>query len=89
MKKKRSISSSDDIDAIKVMTIHKSKGLEFPCVIIPFCEWEFDKGGQEWISQTAELADALGIKDPNIIPPILPVKRSGDYENLFKRNSTN
>lgn len=85
VKKKRSISSSDDIDAIKVMTIHKSKGLEFPCVIIPFCEWEFDKGGQEWISQTAELADALGIKDPDKIPPILPVKRSGDYENLFKK----
>lgn len=85
VKTKRSISSSDDIDAIKVMTVHKSKGLEFPCVIIPFCDWEFDKGGQEWISQTAELANALGIKDPDKLPPILPIKRSGDTENLFSK----
>lgn len=28
---------SASLDAIKVMTIHKSKGLEFPCVHIPFC----------------------------------------------------
>jgi ATP-dependent helicase/nuclease subunit A len=29
-------------EAIRVMTIHKSKGLEFKAVIIPFCNWELD-----------------------------------------------
>jgi ATP-dependent exoDNAse (exonuclease V) beta subunit len=29
-------------DAIKVFTIHKSKGLEFPVVILPFLAWNLD-----------------------------------------------
>lgn len=33
------LQSSGDRDAIKLMTIHKSKGLEFPYVIIPNCHW--------------------------------------------------
>jgi ATP-dependent helicase/nuclease subunit A len=39
-KNKSSLKISDDINAVKVMTIHKSKGLEFPVVIIPFCDWK-------------------------------------------------
>ena len=35
-KGKKSIIISGDTDAVKVMTIHKSKGLEFPVVILPF-----------------------------------------------------
>lgn len=34
---------SDNIDAIKIMTIHKSKGLEFPVVFIPFLDWKITK----------------------------------------------
>lgn len=34
------IGGASQADAIKVMTIHKSKGLEFPCVLIPFCKWD-------------------------------------------------
>ena len=32
------ISSPDGTDAVRVMTVHKSKGLEFPHVIFPFAE---------------------------------------------------
>lgn len=32
----KSISSPEGTDAVQVMTIHKAKGLEFKCVIIPF-----------------------------------------------------
>ncbi|MGB0976509.1 MAG: UvrD-helicase domain-containing protein [Prolixibacteraceae bacterium] len=31
---------SEDIDAIKIYTVHKSKGLEFKVVMIPFCNWD-------------------------------------------------
>jgi len=32
------ISSPDDADAIRILTVHKSKGLEFPYVIFPFAD---------------------------------------------------
>ncbi|TMU55224.1 UvrD-helicase domain-containing protein [Flagellimonas algicola] len=35
-KDKLSIAAPEHIDAVKIMTIHKSKGLEFPMVIFPF-----------------------------------------------------
>lgn len=38
-KDKESISLPNGIDAITLMTIHKSKGLEFPVVILPFVDW--------------------------------------------------
>ncbi len=38
---KASISSPEGMDAVNVMTIHKSKGLEFPCVVIPFAQCSF------------------------------------------------
>lgn len=38
-KEKLSISSPDDVNAINLMTIHKSKGLEFPVVLLPFADW--------------------------------------------------
>lgn len=77
--KKLSISSPDNIDAVNIMTIHKSKGLEFPCIIIPFCDWEFDKdGGVEWVEVNEKIRDFLhkeGEEDL-LLPPILPIKRN-------------
>lgn len=34
-----SISCPDNVDAITITSIHKSKGLEYPVVIIPFASW--------------------------------------------------
>ncbi|MDD3313687.1 UvrD-helicase domain-containing protein [Pseudodesulfovibrio sp.] len=30
----------ENIDAVRIMTIHKSKGLEFPVVVVPFHNWQ-------------------------------------------------
>ena len=35
----KSLPSSENQNAVQVMTIHKSKGLDFKAVIIPFCNW--------------------------------------------------
>ena len=40
--KNTSIISPDGAEAVQVMTIHKSKGLQFPIVICPFFDWKFE-----------------------------------------------
>src|SRR5690554_8046020 len=37
-KERASIPASEAVDAVQHMTIHKSKGLEFPVVIFPFAD---------------------------------------------------
>ncbi|MDR0766744.1 MAG: UvrD-helicase domain-containing protein [Odoribacteraceae bacterium] len=39
---KRVLPAPEEINAVRVLTIHKSKGLEFQVVILPFCCWELD-----------------------------------------------
>lgn len=34
---------SDEVDGIRLITIHKSKGLEYDNVLIPFCDWGLEK----------------------------------------------
>lgn len=72
--KNMTISSPDNIQAVNVMTIHKSKGLEFPCVIIPFCNWDFDSASQmEWVQSDRIRLDGI---PESCIPPVIPVVRS-------------
>ena len=40
---KQSISTPENDDAFRVMTVHKSKGLDFKVVVIPFCDWDVNK----------------------------------------------
>ena len=46
-----SIPSPEGNNAVRIMTIHKAKGLEFPVVIYPFAEEDFNKRpkGKFWI----------------------------------------
>ena len=38
----QSISTPDGQDAIQILTIHKSKGLGMPAIILPYATWEMD-----------------------------------------------
>ncbi len=69
---KWAIKASAHLDAVEVMTIHKSKGLERDCVHIPFADWKMTHGTQStWLSM-----ERLKGFDPEIVPPILHVKVS-------------
>jgi ATP-dependent exoDNAse (exonuclease V) beta subunit len=39
---RKTIATPDGQNAIRILTIHKSKGLGFKVVILPFCDWEID-----------------------------------------------
>jgi len=60
---------SDDADGIRLITIHKSKGLEFEHVIMPFCDWTMNKGSLLWCQPPAE-------EEPFSLLPLIPVDYS-------------
>lgn len=57
---KFSIPSPEGNNAVRIMTIHKSKGLEFPVVIMPFAEEDYSRKPKDKLWLDAEEVD-LGI----------------------------
>lgn len=45
-----SIIIPESTNAVKIMTIHASKGLEFPVVIVPYCNWALYKASESWVN---------------------------------------
>lgn len=89
--KKSSISSPEDTDAVQIMTIHKSKGLEFKCVIIPYADWSLDVTKPSTIWVRPKLPNDVEISG---MPPYLPIGMNNalkdtlyndDYEHEFDR----
>jgi ATP-dependent helicase/nuclease subunit A len=62
---KVSVSAPADQNAVTIQTIHKSKGLEYPVVIIPFADWSYKPRNNE--TMWAELWP-LGEVDELAIP---------------------
>lgn len=73
------LGSTSGINAVNVMTIHKSKGLEFKCVILPFANWKLDKMDSVfWIKKdqfVSQLGSSESFKDidEDIVPPLVPI----------------
>jgi ATP-dependent exoDNAse (exonuclease V) beta subunit len=56
---------SPDIHGIRLISIHKSKGLEYPYVLIPFCDWKLEMTSTLWCYPSEEPFNQL---------PIVPVE---------------
>ena len=65
-------------EAMRILTVHKSKGLEFSVVIIPFLGWQLDHIPSKypflWVKPTESPFDELGI---------VPVKYGKDLQNTI------
>ncbi len=73
------ITSSEDIDAIRVMTIHKSKGLEFKCVHIPIANWCITGDPNQINCRWFDLDPIEGI-DAAIVPPMFVLPETGSLK---------
>lgn len=61
-KNKKSVQSSDKEGAIRIITIHKAKGLQFKFVFVPFGDWKLDHDRMPilWCKSSEKPFDALG-----------------------------
>ncbi len=80
VRRDRSILISDQNNAVKVLTIHKSKGLEYPFVIIPFLSWSMD---HEFGTREEILWKAGPPIEPFDQLPVVPVRYSKDLVKTF------
>lgn len=89
-------------DAVQVMTIHKAKGLEFWCLLIPFASWDMTESTRLapffWMTKQdfmSGLGNTLNL-DEEMVPPLLPVEKSsakdmceylGRFEQIVKQHT--
>ena len=84
------IGLSGNVDAIRVMTIHKSKGLEFPCVHLPLLpENNHSEGKNSKLStfrwyKSDDVFKKLGLECP--IPEFFPLKSKSDLNKTLFRD---
>ncbi len=82
--KNKTIPFSSEIEGMRIMSIHKSKGLEFHTVIIPFCDWtlthETGLSPLLWCNSDTEPFNQL---------PLFPVKYGKEMQNsIFNEEFT-
>jgi len=75
---KKSISVSEESNAIRILTIHKAKGLEFNAVLIPFCNWEITTDQRK---SNILWCDTKGTPFQGI--PVVPVRFSSKMEHTL------
>lgn len=77
---KQCISTPDNQSAMRIMTVHKSKGLDFRVVIMPFCDWDLDSRMRNilWCEPTVAPFNEL---------PLLPIEYGSKLgQSIFAEN---
>lgn len=86
---KTPVDSPVGTDSLVISTIHKSKGIEYKCVVIPFVNWNFVENSSafkrdiRWYDTTPLLAAGF---NPEFIPSMIPLeKKSVLGSSLFMK----
>lgn len=94
----RSISSPEGTDAVQIMTIHKAKGLEFPCVILPMaksafapsnvkCEWRWVKPAKCF--EGFNLPEVIPVETKSTLSGTEHEKQWSEYSDLVMMDCIN
>lgn len=84
-KEKLNIVNSDDIKAVRIMTIHKSKGLEFPVVIYPYnLDLYNEREPKAWYKELNE--EHFSDFDSILVDASSGIKKTGEHgADIFER----
>lgn len=63
---------SGEVSGIRIFTIHKSKGLQFHTVFIPYCDWDIEKDSAGF-AQRNDLLWCEPCKSPYNMLPLIPI----------------
>lgn len=79
---------TDDIDGLRIISIHKSKGLEFDNVIIPFCDWKLELYGNNiWCQPAVEPFSQLPLIPISYSPTLAKSIYANDYKYEHMQNT--
>lgn len=79
---------SDEINGIRLISIHKSKGLEFDNVIIPFCDWTLEnKNTTLWCNPNEKPFNSLPVVPVDYSKKLLETIYADDYRNEHIQNT--
>lgn len=76
---------AEEINSVRLMTIHKSKGLEFHTVIVPLCDWTLtgDNRNSLWCTPTEEPYNTLSLLSVPLKKEMPDSIYSKEYNNEF------
>nr|WP_321356515.1 UvrD-helicase domain-containing protein [uncultured Draconibacterium sp.] len=72
---KTSVNVNEEVSSIRLMTVHKSKGLEFKAVLLPYLDWK-----TSWSGTTAPLLWCKPQSEPFNKFPLLPIQAGKHME---------
>lgn len=81
---KTPVDSPENTNSLTISTIHKSKGIEYQCVIIPFMSYDFIKESNFYIRDirwyNTEGLKGIGL-NPDNIPPLIPMEKNASLKD--------
>ena len=77
---KKSITTPEGQDAIRIMTVHKSKGLEAPAIVLPYASWSLD------LEASSDILWCEPKEEPFKQDILLPVALKKDLEHTIFRS---
>ncbi len=84
-----SVNVNEEVDSIRLLTVHKSKGLEYKAVLLPYLDWT-----TSWSGKNAPILWCQPEEKPFNQFPLLPVKagtqmEKSHFKNLFYEEKVN